>query len=83
VKVVQIPDGWTLELPSFNLTYHVSPFPTLQPEALTDRPYDIPDGKVWVKLAAGKYGLFPFRSLLRVNRCPLCGGEYGEKEEKE
>jgi len=77
--IISIPDDWSLELPSYNLVYNISPFPVLKPRQLSATPSLITPEYVWVRLNEDLYGLFD-RQPLRTRICPLCGHHHDKEE---
>lgn len=74
-KVIQIPEGFSVELPSHDLVYDISPFPSAKCFMLKEVPIQVDDGFVWVKVTSNLYGLFRQEDLNRAKRCPTCGKE--------
>ena len=82
--IISVPDGFSVDLPNFDLVFNVSPFPTLRAILVVSpsaKVYEIEDHLVWVKLDATHYGLFERKSLNKY-RCPTCGQEWKREEEQ-
>lgn len=75
-KVIPIPEGFSVELPSHDLVYDVSPFPVAKCFMLKERPIE-GEGEefVWVKVTSSQVGLFMKEDLSRAKKCPTCGRE--------
>lgn len=80
IKIISIPEGFSLDLTEYNLVYNISPFPSIKPKALMKEPYEVDSGLVWVKLDSWTYGLFE-RKALNPFRCPTCGQAWSHHEE--
>jgi hypothetical protein len=78
-KIVPVPDGFSVDIPDFNLVFNVSPFPVIKPVVLTETPYEVEDHLVWVHMNNKLYGLFD-RKVLNKHRCPTCGGEFNKPD---
>jgi hypothetical protein len=80
IQIRQVPPGFSVDLPGFNLVYNISPFPVLKPIVVAYSPYDVENHLVWIKLDASHYGLFEHKQL-DYRRCPTCGQAWNHEGE--
>lgn len=80
--VIELPDGFSFEWPSYNLVLNVSPFPVFNCLDISEVPEAIEDDLIWIKINPHRYGLYEKKLLLSI-KCPLCGralnGDYHEQ----
>ena len=79
-EIIQVPDGFSVELGSYKLVRNISPFPVISAHGVTQEPYDVEDRLVWVQLKPKLYGLFE-RKFLNPHRCPTCGQAWNPEGE--
>jgi hypothetical protein len=77
IEFITLPEGFSIELPSYNLVLNVSPFPTFKCLAIAEQPVDTNPDTIWIKFKPNLFLQFE-RSIFSL-QCPLCGKPLGDQ----
>ena len=69
--VIDLPDGFSFEWPTYNLVLNISPFPVYPCKHLAETPSSVEDDFIWIKINPHLFGLYE-KKLLISTSCPLC-----------
>lgn len=78
---LEIPDGYSIDLPSHDLVLNVSPFPSFKClEIVNDSNKITPNGEdIWIKISSKTFCRYKKDSLFAA-MCPLCGRPFHEED---
>ncbi len=79
---ITLPDGFSLDFPSYDLVLNVSPFPVFKCRALVEKPYEAPNDFLWIKINPNLFGLYEKKIFINMT-CPTCGRPFNGSGDKE